>query len=153
MDADDQFPVRGERLGGAWTRGFRSDLAPDLVQGHDVWVRYHGGLPPPAVQDLGGGSVRQGEDHLGGRDEHAELQQMLPGIPEVRVVEVVHRQHQRRTGFAQHVDSVLELRQGERLETEVHVEDVRPVGPQPAGVHGTGRPPLVGRRPGDGGIG
>ena len=106
----------------------------------------HDGVPSPSSTDLRGRPVGQGDDRGCRGNEDVQLSQVQRAIGEVRVVQVVHRQHQRDVALAKDVDDLEQGVDGDGLEAEVHVQHVEraDVASEVLGVQQPRRPPLAG---------
>jgi hypothetical protein len=100
----------------------------------------------------GSGSIRQGDQRVGGRNEDVQLGVVVPPVPMVRVAQIVNGVDQRLAGLVQGPDQVAQVRDVLGVEAELDVEDIEvtAVLPDPRrGQHGGG-PPLPADRDGPG---
>ena len=116
----------------------------DDVDRQHVRMRQDDGVAAPPFPDDGGGALGQRDDRGRGRHQDVQVRQMLHGVGEVRVVQIVHGQHQRHALTLQRGHDVGQLLEGERLEAEVDVQDVERAFARGeiVGVEVAGRPPL-----------
>lgn len=122
-----------------------------MVQRHDMGVRDHFAGPAPPGLDGGGCARGEGDDLRRGGDEHVKVLCMSALVDEMRVDQVVNREHQRQVVAREFVSPAAKLRRIRGVETEMQVGEMelRMVVPHPPGVEHHRRPPLAGLRVGN----